>query len=231
MVTRLLLTSAFFALAALPAAAADLTVVTAEPMPAAATPFAWSGVYFGAQAGYGWGTTEHSFSNGAPSGTSDLGGPVGGVYAGYNAQLGGLVLGVEGDIGLDDVIGDYRNDKGFTSAGSARLEWDASLRARFGASFGRSLLYATGGVAFAGYEFKGGPNFNRVCCGYSDTLTGWTVGAGVEHAVTAHLITRLEYRYTDYGTATGALDPAFPSVKMRTESSTSVVRAGLAYKF
>ncbi len=93
------------------------------------------------------------------------------------------------------------------------------------------MIYATGGAAFGGFEFKGGPNWNRSCCGYSDTLTGWTVGAGVEHAFTDHLITRLEYRYTDYGTASGMLDPAFSTTKMKTDSTTSVVRAGIAYKF
>jgi outer membrane immunogenic protein len=141
------------------------------------------------------------------------------------------VLGVEGDIGLADVIGSYGTDRANGSAGSARVEWDAALRARFGAAFGRSLIYAAGGVAFAGYEFKGGPNSDRICCGFSDTLTGWTIGAGVERAVTSHLITRLEYRYSDYGAASGALKPAYPGVKMRTTNTTSVVRAGVAYKF
>lgn len=231
MFSRLLFAGAVLTWAAAPAVAADLGLVLAAPVPEAATPFTWSGVYFGAQAGYGWGKTEHSFSNGAPSGTSDLGGPVGGLYAGYNAQFGAVVLGVEGDIGLDDAIGSFRDDRGITSAGSARLEWDAALRGRFGASFGRSLVYATGGIAFAGYEFKGGPDSGRVCCGYSETLTGWTVGAGVEHAITNHLITRLEYRYSDYGDASARLEAGYPNVKMRTENTMSTVRAGLAYKF
>lgn len=231
MFSRALIVGAGLALGAIPAAAADLGLVLEAPVPEAATPFTWSGVYFGAQAGYGWGKTEHSFSNDAPSGTSELGGPVGGVYAGYNAQIGSVVIGVEGDIGLDDVIGDFRDDRGITSAGSSRLEWDASIRGRFGAAFGRTLAYATGGVAFGGFEFKGGPNSDRVCCGYSDTLTGWTVGAGVEHAITTHLITRLEYRYTDYGDGSGRLDPAFPGVKMKTENTMSTIRVGLGYKF
>jgi outer membrane immunogenic protein len=229
--SRVSLVGAVLALAAGPAAAADLGLVLEAPVPEAASPFTWSGVYFGAQAGYGWGKTEHSFSNGAPSGTSELGGPVGGLYAGYNAQIGSVVIGVEGDIGLDDVVGNFRDDRGITSAGSARLEWDASIRGRFGAAFGRTLAYATGGLAIGGFEFKGGPDSDRVCCGYSDTLTGWTVGAGVEHAITSHLVTRLEYRYTDYGDASGRLEPAFPNVKMRTENTMSTIRAGLGYKF
>jgi len=230
---RSLLAAIGLGLSISPLAAADLSVPTETIAVAVAdSPFTWSGLYFGAQAGYGWGRTEHSYDNGAPSGTSDIGGPVGGVYAGYNAQVGKYVLGVEGDIGLADVIGNYQSDRGATSAGSAKLEWDASLRARFGATFGRSMVYATGGVAFGRYDFKGGPNWgNRICCGYSETLTGWTIGAGVEHAFTDHLITRLEYRYTDYGSASGTLDPAFSWTTMKTASTTSVIQAGIAYKF
>ena len=94
-------------------------------------------------------------------------------------------------------------------------------------------LYATGGVAFAEYDFKGGPNFGSPipCCGYSDTLTGWTVGAGWEHAWTNHFTTRIEYRYTDYGKGNGNLSAPFSSVKMPTKSTTNVVRVGIGYKF
>jgi outer membrane immunogenic protein len=218
------------AVTSVPAAAADMGLPY-EAQTATAKPFTWRGVYFGAQLAYGWGKTEHTFSGAPPSGTSNTRGPLGGVYAGYNGQFSQFVLGVEGDIELADVHGSYHTADGISSTGSARMEWDASLRARVGTVFGRSLIYATGGLAFGGFEFKGGPNFNRFCCGYSDTLTGWTVGAGVEHALTSHLIGRLEYRYTDYGSASGKLPPSYPWVKMKTDTTTSVVRAGLAYKF
>ncbi len=51
------------------------------------TPFTWSGLYFGAQAGYGWGRTDHTYDNGA------LGRPTpaarsAAAYGGYNAQVG-----------------------------------------------------------------------------------------------------------------------------------------------
>jgi outer membrane immunogenic protein len=213
-----------------PAMAADMAL-TYEPQAATAQPFTWRGVYLGAQLAYGWGKTEHTFSGEPPAGSSQLRGPLGGVYAGYNGEFGRFVLGVVGDIELADVVGSYHTADGITSTGSARMEWDASLRARVGAVFGRVLVYATGGFAFGGFEFKGGPNFDRLCCGYSDTLTGWTVGAGVEHALTSRLIARLEYRYTDSGSVSGKLQPSYPWVKMKTDTTTSVVRAGLAYKF
>lgn len=218
------------------ALAADLAApATTYAVPVAETPFTWAGAYFGAAVGYGWGSTSHEYiggpGDGAPSGNSDPDGVLGGVYAGYNFQWEGLVVGVEGDIEAADLSGSYSNANGITSTGSADMTWDASIRARIGAAFGRSLLYATGGVAFAGYDFEGGPLPKPACCGYSDTLTGWTVGGGWDFAITSRWITRVEYRYTDYGSTSGKLKPTFPGTKMRTENTTSVVRLGVAYKF
>ena len=42
------------------------------------------------------------------------------------------------------------------------------------------------------------------CCGFSDTLNGWTVGGGVEHAFTPNLTIRAEYRFTPEPPRTGA---------------------------
>lgn len=217
------------------AIAADLAATTVTVVPIAETPFTFAGAYFGAAVGYGWGSTSHDYiggpGGGAPSGNSDPDGVLGGIYAGYNFQWNNMVVGFEGDIEAADLNGSYTDKNGITSTGSASMNWDASIRARLGAAFGRSLLYATGGVAFAGYDFEGGPLPKPACCGYSDTLTGWTLGAGWDFAVTSHWITRIEYRYTDYGSTSDKLKPTFPTTKMRTENSTSVIRLGAAYKF
>lgn len=217
---------------AAPVAAADLSEASTGYVSPAAAPIVWSGFYTGVEGGYGWGSTSHSFDNGAPSGNSHPSGGLGGVYAGYNLQMGRWVTGIEGDIEGADLSGSFSNPSGITSTGSARMDWDASLRARFGAAFGSSLPYLTGGVAFAGYKFGGGPLPPLACCGaYSSTLTGWTVGAGWDYAFTRHLIGRIEYRYTDYGKAHGALNPLYPGVMMPTDNTTSVVRVGLSYKY
>ena len=218
------------------ALAADLAVPSpGVAIPVAETPFSFAGAYFGAAVGYGWGSTSHEYiggpGGGAPSGNSDPDGVLGGVYAGYNFQWNNIVVGFEGDIEAADLNGSYTDKSGITSTGSADMSWDASIRARLGAAFGRSLLYATGGIAFAGYDFEGGPLPKPVCCGYSDTLTGWTVGAGWDFAVAPRWITRFEYRYTDYGGTSEKLKPTYPGTKMRTENTTSVVRLGVAYKF
>src|SRR5580704_13801025 len=72
-----------------------------------------------------------------------------GIHAGYNYQFySNLVAGVEGDI-------NGRFGEGFFPATDLlmRSTWDASLRARLGILVTpRSLLYATGGVAFGDFK-------------------------------------------------------------------------------
>src|SRR5882672_9740960 len=90
-------------LAAQCANAADLSVAPLykAPPPAAAPAYDWSGFYLGINGGGGWG---HSNWDANATGIRTSGELVGGT-AGYNWQLGGAVLGVEGDI-------DWANLKG-----------------------------------------------------------------------------------------------------------------------
>jgi outer membrane immunogenic protein len=231
---KLALSLALLLATAAPAAAADLSEASPDYGKPAVAPLLWSGPYLGVDGGYGWGSTSYSFSISAPSGNSDPKGGLGGVFAGYSYQTGRFVAGLEADIEAADLNGSFSNTSGLTSTGSSRLDWDASIRARFGAAVGPALPYLTGGVAFAGYNFTGGPlpSSGGACCGaFSSTLTGWTVGAGWDYAFTRHLVGRIEYRYTDYGKAHGELLPAQPGIFMTTSNTTSVVRVGMSYKY
>jgi outer membrane immunogenic protein len=60
-------------------------------------------------------------------------------------------------------------------------------------------------------------------------FVGWTAGVGLEYALTDSITTRVEYRYTDFGTK----EAAFP-VNGYYEDYTptqSLVRVGLSFKF
>jgi outer membrane immunogenic protein len=99
----------------------------------------------------------------------------------------------------------------------ARLGWLANPS---------TLLYAVGGytgeavntnaVAFAGGAMANFSSYN--------VLNGWTVGPGVEARIADGWSTKLEYRYSEYGTQT-----ILPGVTL--QPSTHTVRLGLAYKF
>lgn len=195
-----------------------------------ATAADWTGFYIGAQAGYLWGQSDHSFSNGAPSDSSDPKGAVYGAHIGYNHQFNTIVVGLEADAEKTGADGSFNNTTGGTSSGSADINWLASVRGRLGYAIDDFLPYVTGGAAWAGYDFGGGPA-GGPCCGYSETIVGWTAGGGLEYAISTRFSARLEYRYTDFGQASGPLLPSFPGVTMPVDNKTQVVRLGVSFHF
>ncbi|WP_413990624.1 outer membrane protein [Labrys okinawensis] len=225
------------AMFAVPALAADLAAPVLEPatpLPAYAQ-YNWSGPYVGVQAGYGWGKS----TGGSPilgSRKLDPNGPFGGLHAGYNYQFpGGFVLGAEGDANLAGL----RGDGGVLSSGGAalpgtygnsRMDWNASIRARAGYGIDRFLPYITGGVAFGGYKFD--PVYGAAGRQpFSDTLTGWTIGGGLEYGFTDNITGRIEYRYTDYGNMSTGIKNVAPLENSRTDLKTNDVHVGVSYKF
>jgi outer membrane immunogenic protein len=83
-------------------------------------------------------------------------------------------------------------------------DWQASARVRVGYAFDRTLFYVTGGAAFtevrAFTDWVPFGIFPETITRTTRTLTGGTVGGGVEYAVTDHFTLGMEGRYTDYGT-------------------------------
>ena len=162
-------------------------------------------------------TTSAAFTAGAISGPAvtiqfddHKGSWAGGGQLGYNWQSGALVFGVEGD-----VIG--RNQHGIVNSplGAAnpfipadtieyQSRWEASLRGRVGYAWDTTMLYATGGVAFTDMRVSGvypstvsgGFTFPASAGGERKTLTGGTLGGGIEHKISAHVSVGAEYRYT-----------------------------------
>jgi len=173
---------------AMPVHAAD--VVMEEP-PAPGAPMmeppvsTWTGLYAGAAVGYGFaGRTE------TPGNTVNTDGFLLNGFVGYNYQVGNIVAGAEGDIGYSWEDG---TNVGVTSDSGV----EGSLRARLGYVISPTvLLYATAGGAAKDLEVSGG--------GFSDsnTMIGWTAGAGADVMVTDNVFGRVEYRYTDFGSDT-----------------------------
>ena len=231
---RLLIAAASsLALAGLPAMAADMAVKAAPKAPA--TAYTWTGCYFGGEFGVGWSRARETFSNGAPTDDSKpRGGTVGGVL-GCNYQMSNIVVGVEGDYEATDINGEFFNATGATSSGSSKLKSDGSIRARLGVTpWDRTLLYVTGGWAFARYSLMGGPDApapGLPCCGFNTSPDGWTVGGGLEYAIDPNWTARAEYRHSDFGTSTGALNPTFPLVNISVRNSIDAFRFALTYKF
>jgi outer membrane immunogenic protein len=210
----------------------------AAPMTAAAFSqvLSWTGFYIGADAGYAWGkdtTTEYLTANNTFTGfdpTYRVSSAVGGLYAGYNYQIGLAVLGVESDIEAANLTGGFL-DTTVGGSGTTQLDWQGSLRGRAGFTTGRTMFYGTGGLAFAQIDHT----YTNLISGVAETNSGlrigWTAGGGIEFALMPNVLARVEYRYTDYGPYRYNSVTAFPGFSGVQEPRFSAVRAGVAYKF
>lgn len=219
--------SVFAVVAASGANAADLVKQDYVP---AATPiisvpsFSWSGAYIGGQVGYGFGSSKFK-----DYGTSiKPNGFLGGVYAGYNFDTGSnVILGIDGDFSYDTLKKSLKSSlsSGDPASLESKLQWSGAVRGRVGYAFDRFMPYVAGGVAFGNLKnsFRSGTD----SLNNSKTMTGWTVGTGIDYAATDNVILRLEYRYTDFGKKNFDFGTASVSNKLTTND----IRLGVAYKF
>lgn len=189
----------------------------------------WSGIYAGVQGGYGFGDNHWAErSTGAKSLDDGLEGIVGGVTLGANFQMdNNIVLGIEGDGSFSDQHSNAQSNPPFSCGVGCEtdVDWFGTVRGRVGWAMGSTMPYLTGGIAFGEASVS---NAIITTANNKDTLTGWTAGAGVEHAFTDHLSGKIEYLYTDLGkldTGPGC------AVSCYTDVNFSVVRVGLNFNF
>ena len=185
----------------------------------------------------------------------------GGAQIGYNWQFGSMVAGIEADI---NYMGGNRGDRGYfipgiagsgldlTVAGNGRgSNWFGTIRPRLGVAFDRTLVYATGGLAYSkgndrrGYAVLTDPGAGDAIVAEwfgnrrSSSNWGWTLGAGIEHAFTNNWSAKLEYLYVDLDRGGNqryiSLDAApynnIVGVSRRNQDGLHVVRAGVNYRF
>jgi outer membrane immunogenic protein len=174
-------------------------------------PFSWSGLYIGGHLGYGWSDVDLG------SVSQDGEGGLAGGQIGYNLQSGRFVFGVEADISGTLVDGSQ-------ACCRHEINWLASARGRAGMTINgnRTLLYATGGAAWADIDYAG-PGGD----GFSKTHYGWVAGGGVEHMLTQNLSARVEYLHYSFDDATGTVG----GISANVEPTLDTVRAGLNLKF
>jgi outer membrane immunogenic protein len=178
----------------------------------------WTGFYLGAAIGGSFGGTDIRGDFGA--GTLDAKGVSGGILAGYNWQVGRMVVGVETDISKLNYSGSLSNGLD-TYAG--KIDALGTFRGRLGYLMTPSLLlYATGGLAWAHTDIRldGGDRSK-------DYLRGWQAGLGTELMLNEKWTMRLEYLYTDIG------DKGITHSGLNNSFNTDfhTVRAGLTFRF
>jgi outer membrane immunogenic protein len=192
---------------------------------------------------------------------SQSAGFIGGGQAGYNWQTGAFVLGIETDFDGTTLSKSF-DHTGLPFAGvgvpvgllgdtltlhaKTSLSWLGTTRGRVGfvvTPDNRFMIYATGGLAYGG----GSTNFSMFDSmtgafwsgSPSSTRVGWTIGGGLEYALTNNITIKGEYLYADLGSSNfttvgnAAAATFFPGVYAsgKVSYNASIFRAGINYKF
>ncbi len=213
---------------ALPAVAADVPALPRYQGPAPvyeAPAFSWTGFYLGINGGYGFGTSDWSSAATAAS-LDPQGALVGGTF-GYNRQTGVWVFGAETDADATWINASTTDGSGLCGGAlgcETHNTFLGTVRARVGYAFDRLMPYVTGGGAFGTVKMT-------PTTGGSDSALkiGWAAGAGIEYAYKGPWSVKLEYLYTDLGTATCGASTCGTDTDVSDKAN--VVRAGLNYRF
>lgn len=202
---KLFLRLAFLTAAFIPAAsalAADLDVLPPPPPVEELRPatYDWTGGYVGLWAGAACVDGSLKDNTSAAAGLPyqwevDGCGSKGGIMAGYLHQFDQFVVGAEVDWGMTSRLAE-NNSPGADFA--FRMKNLVTGRVRAGYAFDDTLLYATGGLAWAQGEFDG-INGHPIPKNLKGSHKGFSMGGGMEHAVNDRLRLRVEYLYTNFG--------------------------------
>ena len=219
-----------------------------------AAPWSWTGFYVGGQIGGTAGQSTYS----DPFGTSIYGDKVTtpgfflGADVGYNFQVDKWVFGVEADanwLSSDGTNTCFAYSGTYVSS-SCHSKPDAfgTLTGRIGyaaGAAGHTLLYGKGGAAWVHNNSE--INVDNLYYGFvpqpaptslSNTKLGWTIGAGVEQALTPAWSLKFEYDYLRFAGSNIATGPSviFPPLSFPAGSTTSmtesfhVMKLGLNYR-
>ncbi len=141
-----------------------------------------------------------------------------------------IVVGAEADFEGSTLRGTFL-DPTLIGRGSDTIDWQGSARGRLGYAFDHILVYATGGLAFANIKNTYVYVPTDTSESFSAVRTGWTVGGGLDYAITDNWIASVEYRYSQYSKFHNISTVAFPGSTGTQDLATNMVRLGVSYKF
>lgn len=125
---------------------------------------------------------------------------MGSIHAGYDHQMGNLVLGLVAEYGRtsirDSVSAFSTTPASYTM--TRRLKDNAALRARLGYAMNDTLVFATGGVAWGKVRnsFATTNTANTFTNSGDSDAWGYRVGGGIEQRLSSRFSVGLQYVYT-----------------------------------
>lgn len=182
-----------------------LTAVAAAAIgaatPALAQDQSFSGPRIGGLLGYDIVTAGSSEDSDVPGDDQSADGFLYGADIGYDVNLGGVVLGVEGEItGSTGKVDNDPVDPNYFGFGRVSTGRDLYVGARLGKIVARdTLLYVKGGYTNQRLNVLASNGTTELDDHFD--LDGWRLGAGVERAMGRNTYAKLEYRYSNYSNA------------------------------
>jgi outer membrane immunogenic protein len=238
------------------AAAADLPMKAPIAPPVQA--FSWTGCYIGGNVG---GIKNDSRLSNDPSGqylitdtqasrdlvshsyAFDGSGFAGGVQYGCNRQYGIWVIGLDSDFDFTSIndsttaayaaVGPWN---ALTETVGQKVKWLSTTRVRLGWAHDQWMLFVAGGLASGRIDSNHliTDGISTFAGSDSESRYGWTVGGGVEYALSQNWFLRAEYMYVDLGKFdyTSFLPTPSPFTwNTEVDTRIHVARIGLSYRF
>ncbi|WP_332065376.1 outer membrane beta-barrel protein [Bartonella sp. CB189] len=115
-----------------------------------------------------------------------------------------------------------------------KQNWAGATRIRIGFASDRIMPYVAGGIAYTQLQDivslslekqEGEKNSSKELADETKTMIGYTLGGGIDFAMTDNILVRAEYRYSDFG------KKKFAKEKLEINYKTNDFRVGIAYKF
>lgn len=154
-----------------------------------------------------------------------------GVEIGYDVAVGGAVLGVEAEI--NDSTGKVEtstSDPNFFGFGRVSKDRDIYVGARAGIlATPSTLAYIKGGYTNARLDVEASDGVTRTDANFK--LDGWRLGAGVEQAIGRNAFAKLEYRYSNYGSAEFEYPNGATTSSFDIDTDRHQVVAGVGFRF
>src|SRR5438067_1968412 len=189
------------------------------------------GGFFGGQVGFNWQTgpvvfgVEADWQGASQTSTTTCGGLCGNL----------VIPGVVTIVGIADATSVYQ-----------KVKWFSTARARVGWANDGAMIYVTGGGAWMGIDSTESISFGVIpglpvvtsAASFSDTKSGYSVGAGIEMRLWAGWTAKVEYLHLDVGGLTHTFSPGpffvAPGGSLTTTTGRirdDIVRVGLNWKF
>jgi outer membrane immunogenic protein len=217
--------------------AADLPLAPQyqAPIVPAVPVYNWTGIYIGANGGYGFGqsTPMSLYSDSFSAFNFNTNGWMGGLTAGAQIQSGHTVMGFEADIDWTNISGSSTGPVSFNGfqVGTATLATNLSsistIRTRVGYAADNWLFYGTAGFAITnqtstltgpvGFICGTGGAGSPPCTSPTDLHLGLAAGAGVEYGITPNLSAKGEWLWVGAGAGNTLRE--------------NILRAGLNWRF